>query len=63
VPQETSGGISIIGSIGAMVGSFAIVLLGIGCVEISYIRYVILISFPVLPVFFLIILLKSMINF
>ena len=43
VAQGTSGGISFIGTVGAMLGSFTIVLSGIGWVEISYIQYVILI--------------------
>ena len=43
IEQGTSGGISIIGSIGAMLGSFAIALSGIGWIEIAYIQYVILI--------------------
>lgn len=43
IEQGTSGGISIIGSIGAMLGSLAIALSGIGWTEIAYIQYVILI--------------------
>ncbi len=43
IEQGTSGGISIIGSIGATLGSFAIALSGIGWIEIAYIHYVILI--------------------
>lgn len=43
IEQGTSGGISVIGSIGALLGSFVIALSGIVWIEISYIQYVILI--------------------
>ncbi len=43
VAQGTSGGISVIGLIGALIGSFCIALSATGWVEISYIQFVILI--------------------
>ncbi len=43
IEQGSSGGISIIGSMGALAGSITITLSGIVWIEISYIQYVILI--------------------
>lgn len=43
IEQGTSGGISVIGSSGAILGSFTIALSGIRWIEIAYIQYVILI--------------------
>ena len=43
IEQGTSGGISLPGSIGALLGSCAIALSGIRWIEISYIQYIILI--------------------
>ena len=43
VAQGTSGGISVIGLFGALIGSFCIALSATGWVEISYIRFVILV--------------------